>query len=181
MKKSILTLACLAVLGGAASAADEVKRAGLSIGGRAAYLEPDNNNGGDGQFHGGAQGRVGLGEVFAVEGSIDYRQAQIRGRTLDIYPVQASLLAYILPSKPVSPFVLAGAGWYYTSVRNGNTDNRFGPHAGGGVDFRFHEHWSIDATYRYLWIDDVDNVGDLPDTSFNDRGHMGTIGLNFYF
>lgn len=183
MKKSIIIMlfACLAAFGAAAAAAEDVRRAGLSIGGRAAYLEPDNNNAGDGQLHGGAQARIGLGEVISVEGSADYRQAQFRGLTLDIYPVQASLLAYILPGKPVSPFILAGAGWYFTSVRNGGTDNRFGPHAGAGIDVRFHENWSIDATYRYVWIDDVNNVGDLPNASFQDRGHMGTVGLNFHF
>ena len=48
MRALVLALACV-LAAGPVFAATEVKRTGLSIGGRAAYLEPDNNNGGDGQ------------------------------------------------------------------------------------------------------------------------------------
>lgn len=180
MKKFIL-LFLAAALAVPAAARDMGDRSGLSLGGRAAYLEPDDSEAGGGELHGGAQVRIGLGEIFGIEGSADYRQAEFGNRTLDIYPVQASLLAYILPGKPVSPFILAGAGWYFTSVRDGDTDNRFGPHVGAGLSAFIHPRWSLDATYRYVFVDDVDAVGELPNRSFKDRGHMGTVGINFHF
>lgn len=177
-----LLLSFLIAAAPAAAAVSDAKRSGLAIGARGAYLEPNNvNRGGDGDFYGGMQLRLGLGEVIALEGSADYRQTEFRNRTIDVFPVQASVLAFVLPGKPISPFVLAGAGWYYSHVRDGNTDNRFGPHAGAGVEFFFHENWSLDATYRYVWIDDIDSVGDVPDANFDDEGHMATIGLNYHF
>jgi len=173
-----MLLACAAP----AFAAEGATRSGLSIGGRAAYLDADNSREGDDVFYGGAQVRLGLGEVLAVEGSADYRQARFRGRFVDVYPVQASLLAFLLPGKPVSPFILGGAGWYFTHVRvSGENDHRLGAHGGAGLNWKFHDHWSLDATYRYIWLDDIEQVGGVVGADFDDRGHMGTLGINFHF
>jgi len=85
-----------------------------------------------------------------------------------------------------SPFLLGGGGWYYTTVKGpGNfddTQNRFGVHAGGGLQFFFNNHVSIDSTYRFIWLEKVQSKDqNIKDKSFDDNGHMITAGLNFHF
>jgi len=97
-----------------------------------------------------------------------------------------SALIYLLPGKRISPFLLGGGGWYYTNVNNPNgasdTQNRFGAHAGGGVQWMLNTRFSIDSTYRYVWLETIDSTNqNIKDKSFNDNGHMVTVGLNFHF
>jgi opacity protein-like surface antigen len=164
-------------------AADDLPgpRPGISIGGRAAYYKP---NGATDSWFGGAQLRMHFTKVIAVEGSADYRQNRVAGTTVDVYPVQASLLLYLLPNLPVCPYILGGAGWYFTHTRTpDDTDNRFGPHAGGGVQVFFNRYWSVDGSYRYLWNQDVHakNANEVSTRNFSDEGHMATIALNYHF
>lgn len=157
----------------------------LSLGGRAAWFEPSDARAGNGEVFGGAQVRLHLARAFALEGSADYRQQKFASTTADIFPVQASLLAYLAPDWRASPFLLAGAGWYFTRVKGpgglDETDNRFGPHVGAGLQIMLTSRWSIDGTYRYIWIDDVRSREGALDADYKDRGHMGTVGLNFHF
>jgi opacity protein-like surface antigen len=162
---------------------DDIDYGRISIGGRAAYIDPKD---GDGQWFGGAQVRLHLSKIFAIEGSADYRQNKFGSTTTDTFPVQVSALAYLLPGKRLSPFVLGGGGWYYTHVNgpNGfdNTQNRFGFHAGGGLQWFISRHWSIDGTYRYIWLEKIESKDqNVTDKSFQDNGHMITAGINFHF
>jgi opacity protein-like surface antigen len=155
----------------------------FSIGGRAMWFEP---KGGDSTWSGGAQVRLYLTRFFAIEGSADYRQNKFNGTTVHTYPVQVSALLYLLPGWRLTPFILGGAGWYYTTVDGpggfDDTQNRFGVHAGGGLQYFISRHFSIDSTYRYVWLEDVASRDQsLTNKDFRDSGQMVTIGVNFHF
>jgi opacity protein-like surface antigen len=162
---------------------EDVSKGLFSIGGRATYFNP---NDGDDNWFGGAQARLHLSEVFAIEGSVDYRRSKFEDTTVRTYPVQASGLIYLLPGKRLSPFLLGGGGWYFTNVKGpggfDDTQHRFGLHGGGGLQLMLNDHWSIDGTYRFVWLERVQSRDDsLFDKRFQDHGHMVTIGLNFHF
>jgi opacity protein-like surface antigen len=156
----------------------------LSIGGRAMYYDPKE---GDANWYGGAQVRLHPWHYLAIEGSADYRRNDFGGGTrVHSYPVQVSALIYPLGTTRLAPFILGGGGWYYTTVSGpggfDNTQNRFGLHAGGGLQFFFNKHVSIDSTYRYIWLEKIESKDqNIVDKKFNDNGHMITIGLNFHF
>jgi opacity protein-like surface antigen len=62
------------------------------------------------------------------------------------------------------------------------TQHRFGLHAGGGLQFMLHRNWSIDGSYRFVWLERVQSKDEnLFDKKFQDEGHMVTIGLNYHF
>lgn len=155
----------------------------FSIGGRAAYYDPADT---ESRWFGGAQVRLNPFKYLSFEGSADYRKQETAGTTIHTYPVQVSALIYPLGHTRLAPFLLGGGGWYYTSVNGpGNfddTQNRFGLHAGGGLQFFFNKHISVDSTYRYIWLEDVRSRDqNIQDKDFNDNGHMITAGLNFHF
>ena len=50
---------------------EEVDKGLLSIGGRATYIDPFDASP---KWYGGAQVRLHLGKIFAIEGSVDYRE-----------------------------------------------------------------------------------------------------------
>ncbi len=162
---------------------DEVQIGPVSLGGRATYFDPKDA---DGQWYGGAQLRVYPSRYFALEGSVDYRRNHFADTRTDTYPVQVSALIYPFGTKRLSPFFLGGGGWYYTHVKGpggfDDTQNRVGLHAGGGVQFFLNKTWSIDSTYRYIWLEKVESrESNILDKQFRDNGHMITIGLNFHF
>src|SRR5262245_15705962 len=141
----------------------------FSIGGRAAYYDPSDTQA---RWFGGAQVRFNPFKYLSFEGSADYRQQDTAGSTIHTYPVQVSALIYPLGHSRLAPFLLGGGGWYYTTVTGpGNfddTQNRFGLHAGGGLQFFFNNHISIDSTYRYIWLEDVQSKDqNIKDKDFN--------------
>ncbi|MCX5789701.1 MAG: outer membrane beta-barrel protein [Elusimicrobia bacterium] len=162
---------------------DEVhaSQPGVTIGGRAAYYRPKDAD--HGTLNGGAQVRLHITSVIAVEGSTDYRQNKFGGTTVDIFPVQASLMLYLSPNWLISPYILGGVGWYYTHVQDGSTTNRYGPHAGAGVEVALARHWTIDGSYRYLWTQSLDapTTASPAGKNFSDNGFMLTAALNFRF
>ena len=155
----------------------------FSIGGRATYYDPQE---GQLRWFGGALVRVNPFRYLSFEGSADYRQQDTEGTRVHTYPVQVSALIYPLGHTRLAPFLLGGGGWYYTTVKGpGNfddTQNRFGLHAGGGLQFFLSDHISLDSTYRYIWLEDIRSKDqNIKDKDFNDNGHMVTAGLNFHF
>lgn len=165
-------------------------RAGVSFGPRAALFIPKDQDAEDGKLHGGAQLRLHLGKAIALEGSADYRRNRFgSGPTstrVDIFPVQASLLAYLLPDYRLTPYLIGGAGWYFTRVKGpggvDDTDNRFGPHAGAGLQMFLHRNWSLDSSWRYVWVEEIQSRdAALGNKEFEDQGHMITLGLNYHF
>src|SRR6185503_2959492 len=124
----------------------DIKNTGISLGLRATYYNP---NDGDESWYGGAQLRAHLTQIFAVEGSIDYRRTDYgSGAKMHSYPVLVSALLYIFPGR-FAPFLLGGVGWYFTHTETPGAadkdDSRFGAHAGAGLEFYLNRYWSIDG------------------------------------
>ena len=158
----------------------------FSIGPRASYFTPKDAD--EGAWSGGAQARLHLAPSLALEGSIDYRSNKYLGDliTIKTYPVQASLLAYLMPYSAVSPFLLGGVGWYYTEVNGplgfSDTTSRFGLHAGAGLEIMLNKSLSLDGSYRYIWLESVASKDlNALDKTYNDSGSMITLALNLLF
>lgn len=158
---------------------------GFSIGPRASYYKPKHAD--KGSYSGGVQARVHFTPVLGLEGSVDYRKDDYSdGVSIKTYPVQASLLAYLMPHSPLSPYVLGGTGWYFTQVKGPSirteTENRFGLHAGAGLELLLNEWISLDGSYRYVWLEDATTHGSDPlDKKYSDSGSMITLAMNFLF
>jgi opacity protein-like surface antigen len=158
----------------------------FSIGPRASYFTPKDAD--KGEWSGGAQLRLYMTPALALEGSVDYRSNDYGDFvTVKTYPVQASILAYLMPGAVWSPFLLAGGGWYYTEVEIPSivvkqTKSRFGAHAGAGLEFMLNEYMSIDGTYRLIWLEKLSSQDENAlDKEYDDSGSMITIVLNFLF
>lgn len=111
-RKTLLAFAAALVLLAARPA-----RAQFSLGGHASYSKA---GGADGTWSGGAQLRLRFPGPLGVEGLIDYRRTTYSAGGEDVlrieqYPVQASLMLFILPGQ-VQPYVLGGVA--------GTTQNR---------------------------------------------------------
>ena len=169
----------------AAFAGDGVGDNAFSIGPRATYSTPKDAD--KGLWDPGVQARLHLSPALGLEASIDYRKNDFGPlTTIKTYPVQASLLAYLIPGGAVSPFLLGGVGWYYTQVDGpfgySNTSSRFGLHAGAGLEVMLNKSISLDGTYRYVWLEDVasKDLNALHKT-YQDSGSVITIALNLLF
>lgn len=181
-----VVFAALCALAPRAASADDDQRLhaaqpGITFGGRGTYFHSDGAD--NGTWGGGAQLRFHFTSVIAVEASADYRQSKFEGRVVDVYPVQGSLLLYLAPNWAISPYILGGEGWYSTRVRDGETTHRYGPHAGAGVEAALSRHWTIDASYRYLWTQSltVPTSAHPFGKNFSDNGSMLTAALNYRF
>lgn len=165
-----------------AAAEDVFPSRGFTLGPRFSAFQPD--QGGNWTGFGGLQARLHFTPIWAIEGAADYRRRLLPGGRVDVYPVQASLMAYLFPNPArVTPFVLAGGGWHFTHVdtpTGDTTSNRFGAHAGGGLQVFLGNKWSIDASYRHFWLEEIGG-GNLLNQSFADDGHHVTAALNFHF
>ncbi len=162
----------------------EIDAGSFSFGARAAYFRPFDAD--TGNWYGGAQLRLHVSRVWALEGSVDYRQTTLEDSRLDVFPVQGSLMVFLTPGYRISPFLLAGGGWYFTHVKGPGTEdetqNRFGPHAGAGLEFFLNRYWSIDSTYRYIWVEDIKSKDTaLLDKTFRDQGYIITLAINHHF
>jgi len=153
----------------------------FSIGGRAVDFVPAD---GSPEWMGGAQARLRLPLFFGVEGSVDYRRETFGADTAHEWPMMVTGLLYLPKIILVQPFILGGVGWYNTTVEGpsgfSDTQNRFGPHVGAGVEVNLDSRWFLDATYRYVWLNELHTV-DAQGVPHNirDSGHMITAGLNY--
>lgn len=162
---------------------DDVNIGLFSIGGRATYVDPKD---GDSNWFGGGQLRIHPFHFLAIEGSVDYRKTDINSTNVRTFPVQGSVLLYPFGTKRLSPFILGGAGWYFTHVEGpgdfDKTQHRFGAHAGGGLQLFLTDYLSLDGTYRHIWLEKIESKdASLRDKQFRDNGHMVTFGLNLHF
>lgn len=169
----------------AAFAGEGVGEKVLSLGARASYYTPRDAD--KGQWSPGAQARLHLSSAVGLEASIDYLKNDFGPlTTIKTYPVQASLLGYIIPGSVVSPFLLGGVGWYYTQVDGpagySNTTSRFGLHAGAGLEIMLNKSLSLDGTYRYVWRESLASKdANALDKSYEASGSMVTLALNLLF
>lgn len=159
-------------------------RSGFSLGPRFAVYNPNDERT---REFGGAQARLYLGPVLAIEASADIRRDRFEGTTsIWTVPLQLSALVYLIPSGPISPFLLVGPGWYYSRIEGPNdfsrTQHRFGVHAGGGIQWWLSHRLSVDGTYRYLWTEKLESQDvAFQSKKYDDSGHMFTVGVNFHF
>ncbi|NJL16438.1 MAG: hypothetical protein HC938_03795 [Nitrospira sp.] len=111
---------------------DDVNIGLFSIGGRATYVDPKD---GDANWFGGGQLRIHPFHFLAIEGSVDYHKTDINSTNVRTFPVQGSVLLYPFGTKQLSPFILGGAGWYFTHVEGpgdfDKTQHRFGAQCRG--------------------------------------------------
>jgi opacity protein-like surface antigen len=182
----VLALLAAAALAPRAASADgdtpQASVSGITFGGRASYFRPKGAD--SGSLWGGAQLRWHIIPVVSIEVSEDYRQNQFGGTTVDETPIQASLLLYLAPAWVVSPYILGGGGYYYTHVEGrSGTKNRYGPHAGAGLEAALSRHWSIDGSYRYLWTQSLTapTTTSPAGKNFSDHGFILTAALNYRF
>ena len=162
---------------------DDVNIGLFSVGGRATYFNPTD---GHANWFGGGQLRLHMFRYLAVEGSVDYGQTDMNSAIARTFTVQGSALVYPLGIKRISPFILGGAGLYFTHLEGpGGFDKaqgRLRGHVGGGLQIFLNEHFSLDSTYRHIWIDKVEvKYGTRNYANFEGAGHMVTFGLNLHF
>jgi hypothetical protein len=186
-RKTLLAFAAALVLLAAHPA-----RAQFSLGGHASYTKA---SGADGTWYGGAQLRLRFPGPLGVEGLLDYRRTTYSAGSENVlrieqYPVQASLMLFILPGQ-VQPYVLGGGGWYYTkstflgaqSALGSDTQHTFGGHVGGGLELGAKAKVSLHADVRYVFlgVNSIDAIRDrYNDNPKADFWH-GTAGINFKF
>jgi len=168
----------LSLLGGAPTAGETITLSKLipmpEFGLRAGYLKQRDAD--DGTWFGGVQLRVPLTEVFTVEGSIEFHSSEFNDGDIEIiqYPVQATLLLFPMPSSTtISPYVLGGLGWYYTTVDfsgslsgvDSETESIFGAHLGFGARVSLGGTTTLSADLRYIFLEPDDDQ--LEDEEFD--------------
>ena len=140
----------------------------------------------DGTWMVGVQARLRLGRVFAIEGSITAHRSDFADDTIEVfqYPVQVSLLVFPFPDSPIEPYLVGGAGWYYTRYEydsvlglDDETDSQFGIHLGVGLMIELGPKVQIFGDFRWIFLDEpgVDN-SNIEDEEF-DYGQV-MIGLS---
>ena len=170
----------------------------FGIGGRFSFVRGDIDADTGAERFTGGQIRARLSPRTALEVALDVRTDTNDAMTerLRRYPLQASLLLYPVRSA-ISPYVLAGGGWYSQRLETlagdetltSETTREFGWHAGLGGELRLGRHAGAHADYRYTFLTfgDDDEEGES-ESGFglsrllpSPRGSMWTAGLTLYF
>jgi len=157
---------------------------GAEFGLRAGYIKPRDAD--DGTWFGGVQLRVPLTSVLAVEGSIEFHSSEFADGDIEIvqYPVQATLLAFLMPESKVCPYVLGGLGWYYTrfdfsgslSGIDSDAESMFGAHLGFGARFVL-GGTNLNADLRYIFLEPDEDA--LQDEDFDTIQLVLSLGFSF--
>jgi opacity protein-like surface antigen len=189
MRQTLLPILALAAL---SAVAEPVSAQGFGIGARLAWVTSDTELDVDSVRFFGGQIRL-LSQRVGLEVSIDRHSEsfELVNQKVTETPIQASLLLR-LASGSISPFLLAGPGWYRRSVeaiegpdvRVKTTE--FGWHAGGGLEFRPGRHFGVHGDYRYTFLDfgdddEEDDEGFVGGLLPGHRGSMWTLGATVYF
>ena len=171
------------VLDPAGAAADDGK---LEWGLRLGYLKARDAD--EGTLMGGIQVRFPLGGgMFAIEGSIDVHASDYEDGDIEIiqWPVQVSLLWFILPKAKITPYVLGGLGWYYTTVDftgslegiDSETDSMFGAHLGLGARLSLGQSMSLSGDLRYIFLEPNEDA--LDEEDFDTVEFVVSLGFSF--
>jgi len=157
---------------------------GPEFGLRAGYVKPRDAD--DGTWFGGVQVRVPLTSVLALEGSIEVHSSEFADGDIEViqWPVQASLLVFLMPEAPVCPYVLGGLGWYYTTTEfsgsldgiDSETESMVGAHLGFGARVALGGA-TLSADLRYIFLEPDDE--NLDDEDFDTI--QLALSLNFPF
>ena len=183
----LLTLAALTFFAASvaprlAAAADD-PHTNPTIGVRGVYFRPRDAD--RGRWGEGVQLKGPMGEALAYQVSADLVHTSAHGANFRTVPVQLTLLGYFTPSQPLSPFLLAGVGWYFTHVDGpgSHTERLLRPHFGGGVEILATDKISLDASYRFLWsqVYRLSDYGHPFGSNFKEQGSMITLAANYRF
>lgn len=152
---------------------------GLELGGRAVYYVPSD---GDGTWNPGVQGRWFFSPVIAGELSADYQRHDFADTTAHTGAFQASALAYLWRSASgnLSAFPLVGLGYYLARLNGPDYHRnlgRFAAHAGAGVEYQATPDWSLDITYRHVFLGDISSGA----RELKRSGEQLTFGINRRF
>jgi opacity protein-like surface antigen len=182
----------LLALGGLLACAAPVGAQGFGVGGRIAWVTSDVDADEDAVRMFGGQVRL-LGNRFGLEVALDRHSESFESLNEKITetPIQASLLLRLGRGR-VSPFLLAGPGWYRRKVEllddpeQSVRTTEFGWHAGFGLEILAGRHLGIHGDYRYTFLDfddddEDDDEGFIGGLLPNHRGSMWTLGATFYF
>ncbi|MBN2385099.1 porin family protein [bacterium] len=150
----------------------------VGFGGHLARWEPQDLE--DTIFY-GLQLRFRLSDTFAVEGSIDYYQEEYDNDVeMVIYPVQATLLIYLIPSRILELYLNAGAGWYhydYDTPVIKDDGHEFGWHGGAGVELPLTEYIAFYGDLRWVYFKPEIEASDIEDWN----GLWADVGFLVYF
>ena len=147
----------------------------------------------DSRLFWGAHGRVRTMKYFAGELSVQKREDDFQignGEIkLETVPLQLSAIVYPLAAFPVSPYFVAGTGWYFLTVTVSgdlglpyvtgegsidHTENAF--HVGVGVEAFLGDHFSIGGDVRKVFLE-----FNTPLISYEIGAYFLNIGATFYF
>jgi opacity protein-like surface antigen len=181
----------LLALGGLLGWTAPVSAQGFGVGGRLAWVTSDSDADVDSVRFAGGQIRL-LSQRVGLEVSMD-RHAEsfeLLNQKVTETPIQASLLLRLAGGR-VSPFLLAGPGWYRRTIEQIDgpdlsvSTTEFGWHAGGGLEILPNRHFGIHGDYRYTFLDfgndGNDDEGLIRRVLPGHRGSMWTLGATFYF
>lgn len=188
------TIACIILLAPLMADPSSATAQGFGIGGRFAWVTADSEADVDSVRFTGGQIRL-MSSRWGLEVSMDRHSESfdLVNEKVTQTPIQASLLLR-LGGRSVSPFLLAGPGWYKTKIEpiEGPDDadleieeSEFGWHAGGGLEILLGRHFGIHGDYRYTFLDfgddDEEDEGFIRGLLPGHRGSMWTLGATIYF
>jgi len=162
------------------------ERVGFAIGPAGGFMKA---RGADrGTWFAGVAARFYFARFLAVEGAITFHENEYNDGDTHVtqYPVQVSLLFFPFPSWDFQPYLLGGAGWYYTRIDNSGslqaindeTEHWFGGHLGFGAEVAASRTFSLFVDFRYIFIDPKT---DIQNESGNADYWQVTFGLGFGF
>jgi hypothetical protein len=110
----------------------------------------------------GGQARLYILPWLGVEGSVTYHLFTFNNGNTEVeqIPVQVTGLIFPFPSWPLQPYVLGGAGWYYSITSNegplasvgDQTTHTFGAHVGAGLELVPAQSLTLFADFRYIFL-----------------------------
>jgi hypothetical protein len=141
----------------------------------------------------GGQARLRVMKYLMGEVSLQKREDNfsVRGGSieLDTVPLQLSAIVYPLAMLPVSPYVVAGTGWYFlTATVTGDLDLPFVTgtgtihhteqafHIGVGVEAFIGDHVSIGGDIRKVFLDFETSI-----IRYEFDAYLVNAGATFYF
>jgi len=157
----------------------------FSIGAIGGYLKAHYTD--RGTWCAGLQARLHFAQYLAVEVSGTYHQNRYEGGDIKStqYPVQVSGFVYPFPGSIAGLYVGGGGGWYYTRIGysgglaafSSQTKRPFGEHAAAGIDLMLGKRFTINADYRYIFLQTSGTQIPFGDLNY----WQATLGLNLNF
>lgn len=141
----------------------------------------------------GGQARLRMWKYLAAEASLETRQDTFDFEDgnieLDTKPLQLSAIVYPLAMFPVTPYFLAGTGWYFLDATiTGDVDLPYvfgegtisvtetAPHIGIGVEAFIGDHFSFGADIRKVFLDFETSL-----INYHLDAYFVNVGATFYF